>query len=397
VIAVDAPWGSGKSWIAAQLPKHLKSHRDIGDCVYVDAFQFDFHQDPFSVLASAVLEGLKTKDADLAELKIAAKDVILAAFPAMAKGVVKAAGKSLGVDADAIEAAIADSAAESSEKAVEKMLKSFSEVQSTAAAFRKTLTKLAENLDSGKPLVIVVDELDRCRPIFALELLERVKHLFDVPNVVFIFFMHTPALQSAIKKTYGNDINPAEYLRKFISLRIGLPVQLRTSLRRANRSEFVKRFYDAKFPTPPKGTTPDENSFREAVVNFAPLFDASFRDIENVVLLWNLLSERERPLNVHIAYALLVRLTNEVRFAALRNGEAEAFSAELNRIGETKDDDLEHAYINYFRGVFRSALNTTKLGKVITPPRQTPGDADRQGLNEFVRALYAIDLEYVKF
>jgi KAP family P-loop domain len=397
VIAVDAPWGSGKSWVAARLPAYFKSHKDTGECIYIDAFQFDFHQDPFAVLVSAILKGLESKGVSTAAFKNAAKDVILSALPALAKGVAKAAAKSVGMDASEIVGALTDGAAESSEKVVEKMLESFSEVQSTANAFRETLTKLVTKLDGGKPLVIVIDELDRCRPSFALELLERVKHLFDVPQIVFIFFMHTPALHSAIKKTYGNDINPAEYLRKFVSLRIGLPAEFRTNLRRSNRPEFVQRFYDAKFPSPSNGTTREANNFRDAVIHLAPFFKASLRDIENVVLIWNLLSQKEQSLDVFIAYALLVRVTSEERFSALRNRQDEAFSAELIRFGEQKTDNQEHSYIDYFREVLRRSLNATKFGKVVVQSR-TLGrdDGYEQGLRDFLQALDAIDLEYVK-
>ena len=52
--------------------------------------------------------------------------------------------------------------------------------------------------DTGQPLVFIIDELDRCRPTFAIELLERVKHIFDVPNIVFVFGINRSELVKAL-------------------------------------------------------------------------------------------------------------------------------------------------------------------------------------------------------
>ena len=53
-------------------------------------------------------------------------------------------------------------------------------------------------------LLIFIDELDRCRPTFAIETLEVVKHFFNVPNVVFVFSLDMNQLQKSIKTIYGD-------------------------------------------------------------------------------------------------------------------------------------------------------------------------------------------------
>ena len=223
VIAVDAPWGSGKSWIAKQLPKYFKSSSEIGGSVYIDAFEFDFHQDPFVVVASAILQTYDANTVVVKNFKTTATDIMRTALPAIGKGVIKTGGKLLNIDAGEIYESIIEAGSEASEKAIEKMLDTFSNTSATTIKFKEKLTELARINGQNKPLVIIIDELDRCRPSFALEMLERIKHLFDVENVVFILFMHKLALHSAINKTYGASINAEEYLKKFISLTIGLP------------------------------------------------------------------------------------------------------------------------------------------------------------------------------
>ncbi len=71
--------------------------------------------------------------------------------------------------------------------------------------------------DSEHPLVFIIDELDRCRPTFAIELLERVKHIFDVPNLVFVFGVNRDELCSALQSVYG-EIDAAVYLRRFFDM-----------------------------------------------------------------------------------------------------------------------------------------------------------------------------------
>ena len=72
-------------------------------------------------------------------------------------------------------------------------------------------------------LIIFVDELDRCRPSFAVEILERVKHYFDDSRIVFVFSMNSEQLQFAIKHFYGEGFNGYDYLDRFFDARLTIP------------------------------------------------------------------------------------------------------------------------------------------------------------------------------
>ena len=72
--------------------------------------------------------------------------------------------------------------------------------------------------DSSKPLLFFIDELDRCRPTFAIEMLERIKHLFDVKNMVFVLSIDKKQLEAITAAVYGERIDASEYLRRFIDL-----------------------------------------------------------------------------------------------------------------------------------------------------------------------------------
>jgi len=88
-------------------------------------------------------------------------------------------------------------------------------------AFKNTLAQLAESLD--KPLVFIIDELDRCRPDFAIRLIERIKHFFDIKNIVFVLVMDKAQFSKVVCHNYGYDDNSSEeYLEKFIDFSIKL-------------------------------------------------------------------------------------------------------------------------------------------------------------------------------
>lgn len=103
--------------------------------------------------------------------------------------------------------------------------------------FRLELDEFIKANNGGKPLVFIVDELDRCRPNYAVEVLEQIKHFFNVPGIVFILSIDKEQLGNAVRGFYGSEkINANEYLRRFIDLEYVLPVP--------NRDTFTRYLYD---------------------------------------------------------------------------------------------------------------------------------------------------------
>jgi hypothetical protein len=397
VIAVDAPWGSGKSWIAKRLPEHFKDDSRIGACVYVDAFEFDYHQDPFAVVTSAILDNYKTETAVVKSFKNAAIDILKVTLPAVGKGLVKAGINYAGFD-DKIVESIEDAGEAASEKAISKMLETFTKTTETTNAFKSKLETLVKTNEEQAPLVVVIDELDRCRPSFALEMLERVKHLFDVPNVVFIFFVHTPALHSAICKTYGHDINPSEYLRKFIAITTGLPIANKSFPDKLERTDFIRKFLYAQYP-PAAAETRQEQEFKNALMIFAVTFDASFRDIENVMLIWHLLKRKIGDLQLFAAYFLLIRIKEPKQFKALKDRSFEAYNNEIIRLGESQENG--DYYTNYIRDMFLYAIEpdlyTNSLSKNAKKLKSHKSEMDnRNDLRFMLMVLGILELEYLR-
>ena len=90
--------------------------------------------------------------------------------------------------------------------------------------FKTSLADFIVDAYNGKPFIFIIDELDRCRPNYAVSILEQIKHFFSVPNIIFVLSIDKNQLGSAVKGVYGSDsLNSEEYLRKFIDLEYSIP------------------------------------------------------------------------------------------------------------------------------------------------------------------------------
>jgi hypothetical protein len=229
VIAIDSPWGTGKTTFLEMWRKLLRQKGS--KCLFFNAWQNDFSDSPMVSLIAEVGVSLKhmgLNDEDLtlarkaydATKEIGAK-LIKAAIPISIKlgtaGILEAADLDIGELASA------------SEKWAKKQIERHEEHKHSIEDFRNRLETFVSSInkktDAGiiKPVVFIIDELDRCRPDYAVALLEKLKHLFNVPGLVFVLAMDMQQLGESVKSVYGSGMNAKEYLRKFIDLQYHLP------------------------------------------------------------------------------------------------------------------------------------------------------------------------------
>lgn len=227
VLAIDAPWGEGKTWFGLNWAKHLESEAHRHKVVFIDAFAQDYAEDPFLLIAAEIAGVLDDGKGAAKELREKAAGVMKAILPVGAKALINLAGRvALGtanLSGDFQEAAkdASEGAADATNKWIEKKLEDHAQEKVSLEHFRVELAKFAAAQD--KPVVIFIDELDRCRPIFAVQLIERIKHFFDVPNLVFVLLLNRKQLENAIKGVYGSKTDAATYLGKFVHLFLSLP------------------------------------------------------------------------------------------------------------------------------------------------------------------------------
>ncbi|KQV28211.1 hypothetical protein ASC97_07680 [Rhizobium sp. Root1203] len=226
VLAVDGAWGSGKSyflkrWVGA----HTLENGGTATTVYFDAFANDFLDDPLIGLTGAIGERLPTGKPQRTWKK-AKKVVATVARPALR---IAAAFATAGVSE--FTGPLIDAAAEAAGKEFQDAAEAFwKREDGRRAAMMQFRAALSEITKDGTPLIIVVDELDRCRPDYALSVLEVVKHFFAVERVHFLFGVNLEALEQIVRVRYGSSINAGDYLKRFVSLSLSLPQHIGTDL-----------------------------------------------------------------------------------------------------------------------------------------------------------------------
>lgn len=276
VLALDSPWGTGKTTVVRMLRRSLEI--EGFQCVYFNAWKDDYVTDPLIPMVSAIDELKSATEAANEGFRSSMATVRKAVGP-IAKRAIKAAIKAgtmgvLDVD-EAIEEAAADAASEAADDLIDTFQKEKASLEQFRDALEKAVGKLSEN-DQPRPLIFFIDELDRCRPSYAIELLERVKHLFDVPNMVFVLSIDKKQLEAITAAVYGERIDAPEYLRRFIDLEFALPALHTKSYTREliKRFEF-KAFFDARKQN--SSLAYDHDNFVEAFTLLAGMFDLPLR------------------------------------------------------------------------------------------------------------------------
>ena len=233
VLAIDSPWGTGKTTLVKMVAAELQ--RQSFHCVQFNAWKVDYVTDPLVALVSSidrVCLGDVSAEAVFHEsigkvkrvVRVLAKRTMLAGAKVATFGILDA------------EKEIESATAELTGNLTGDLFDLYERERKLLENFREDLTSAISQLSvAGKKanLIFFIDELDRCRPTFAIELLERIKHLFDVPNLVFVLSIDKRQLEAITAAVYGQGIDAPEYLRRFIGLETGIPV--------ANSKQFTQK------------------------------------------------------------------------------------------------------------------------------------------------------------
>ena len=213
--------------------------------------------------------------------------------------------------------------------------------------FNATLAELAP--DQGK-LTIFVDELDRCKPTYAVKLLERIKHYFNNPNVTFIFAVDLSQLQYTINQYYGLQFNGYQYLDRFFDLVISLsaPDIDKYFDNTKNILEAVQHFEKSD----PKNSY--YYLFCKELINY---FSFSIRQINHFYLKTN-----------SAAYNLLDQILNPqgIAFQSERNGKFIIYEFLLPLMNALNQSDIDE-YNNFISGnASKETLNILAKSKYFT-------------------------------
>lgn len=331
VLAIDGDWGSGKTHLIDTWIK-LKLEPEKLPYVYFSAWDNDYGDDPFASIMSAI----QTKF-----IQNNNKDRNTDYLSALATSAAKLGGKLIFHGAGAAVSAYArskgyDIPENAPSTFFEKTASTITSISNDSVDFKTSLKIFAESegeywlsqnknntINTSPLLVIIIDELDRCRPDYAIKLLERVKHLFNVTNVVFIFTIAYSQLKHTISEVYGN-IDTNSYLRRFFDHRIPFPKPTKIEL-----EQFCK--YICKESNIFNFTGENENNCtsHKLISTIASSTDMTLRDIKHAIHTLHMCMSINSNTNLYIIQTLslftllvCIKIKSPDTFTLLQNGEA---------------------------------------------------------------------------
>ena len=240
VIALDGGWGSGKTTFAKQWAGLLRKRGSA--VIYFDAFATDAGDDPLFDIASqlfaAAPDGEPRKQYREAAVVLGKRlaPVVAGVGLRAATGGLMGEGE-IRAGTVALEEAkkVAKGGGEAVSDAFRHRIEGARDRVDALSNFRQKLTALAETMKAkalaaaegapvapkSRPVVMIVDELDRCRPSYALDVLENIKHVFDVDHMCFVLVTNLDQIGEAVSNSYGVK-EPRKYLEKFIQAQFRL-------------------------------------------------------------------------------------------------------------------------------------------------------------------------------
>lgn len=208
-IFINAPWGMGKTLFADALQEYLTKNNEDINKLYINSWKMDFYDEP-----------LKALIAEMSEDKI-----ITVESTEKAKKFLKNCGK---IFFGKILKNFLLKKFNLNDKDIEEMKSFFNGLNISELEDYKNYKKLLEEFKDTlskeeAPKIIIIDELDRCRPDYAIQLLEIIKHIFDVKNIIFLFLINREQLESIVSTIYMNSNLSNKYFEKFYDVELNLP------------------------------------------------------------------------------------------------------------------------------------------------------------------------------
>lgn len=234
-IALDAPWGSGKTKVIDFMCEKLDETSEI--YLRYNAWDNDYTDSPLLSLMNSIFTSLNQKGITQNQFS-KLKEHTYNASSFIGRNLLKGGARFL-VGSEAVEnlsdgleefskVFINESAQVISDKAFSTLQKSKKSREDFTKELKSSISKILQQHDKKK-VIVIIDELDRCKPTFAIELLENIKHLFNIKEIVFFIATDKTQLSESIKSVYGNNFDAKTYLHRFFDFDIYLPIPTHTT------------------------------------------------------------------------------------------------------------------------------------------------------------------------
>ncbi len=275
IISVDGQWGSGKTFFIKQfkyLVDHIENYtedriingndrqsfeqlHETNLVVYYNAWENDMHANPLESLIYNILNEypkMKNQIVNFQDFKTMLKS--------FCGDFLYSASKNL-FDINNFDKI----------KNYDDLAKDIKTIEEKKIAFNKLVDKI---LGDKQRLILIIDELDRCKPTFAVEMLEIIKHFYTNDKITIIVSTNNSELSNTIKNYYGNDFDGYGYLNKFYDFIISLEIK------------DIKRYLQNQFNFCNSSYIYHDMSY--VVMKY---FDFSLRECNRFITLYNMLKE----------------------------------------------------------------------------------------------------------
>ncbi len=199
-ISINGDWGTGKTFLLQRWRQQLEN--EGYKAIYYNAWEDDFFVNPLVSIIGQIATNIE--DNSFKSLIDNVKEIANSL-------IVKKILNRVGLSKEELKSEIGNT--------IDEYSKEISQIKKLKESLETLTTKIEE--ETGHPLIFIIDELDRCRPTFAIEILERIKHLFNIPGIIFVLGMNRIELEKSIKHVYGN-IKSEEYLSRFYDINLTL-------------------------------------------------------------------------------------------------------------------------------------------------------------------------------
>lgn len=274
---IDGGWGTGKTEFCHKLI-NLMSDNDTHHLIYVDAFKADHADEPLLTVLAEVLKLVPSNDKRASFIKKVVPAIRYGIKASLKAGV----GHLLRQDAASVVDDFDKEIQQVADKAIDSSVESMLDDHINADKSLKALQDVLSEISAEKPIVIFVDELDRCRPDFAINMLEIIKHVFNIDQVQFVLITNTDQLKASVENCYGARVDSQRYLDKFIKFRFSLPIQVdRNSRYYASASDLhLKTLIDSDNTLPTKLVK--GGPITDFISNLIKVNNLSLREIETL-------------------------------------------------------------------------------------------------------------------
>jgi hypothetical protein len=348
VIAIDAPWGEGKTWFAKNFEALLRANEF--STAYIDAFETDYGDDPFLAIVSSLLGLMESEeDKQLGKTfvekasKLGAQILPIAAKISIGAGARWAIGEKASKEVGEIIDKAIDDADDYLEKLIEKKLEAHQKEKDLIESFCDALAEFASKKD--KPIIIFIDELDRCRPTYAISMIERIKHFFDVKKIIFVLVINQQQLESTIDKTYGLGGHAKSYLSKFIHFIV--PMQRpEVGVGKSDyaldfflKNSFVRHGYQANDSY--------VGGFCDAITELNKIQNLSLREIDRLVIYYGLSSSLKSQPWIK-AYFCFIKIALPECYLGIRRNDALAHEQAVEMLNKAHSSGWNKKIAEYF-------------------------------------------------